>query len=102
MSCQRKKMKNRTTNKEYFSIKARKLASLLGAMEKRIFDPSRGGIGTRLKIAKTRLIMTIVLTIDSNVAVTEELENLKNRPKISAIPILVAGPAPATIASPHL
>jgi hypothetical protein len=34
-----------------------------GKKEKRIFEPSRGGIGTRLKMPKARFTMTITEVI---------------------------------------
>ena len=58
--CQRKKTNISTKKKEYRSKKARNGDKLLGKSAKSILEPSRGGTGTRLKTAKTILIMTIV------------------------------------------
>ena len=57
----KKKIRIKTRNIEYCSKKLRNGDKLLGKSAKSILDPSSGGTGTRLKIAKTRLIMTIIL-----------------------------------------
>jgi len=71
-------------------------------MLKRIFDPSSGAIGTRLKIARIKLIKTIVLRIVLKAGERRVLgRNLIVKPKIKARQIFESGPAIATIASPH-
>ena len=77
--------------------------AFLGKKPNNIFEPSRGGIGIKLKIAKTTLIKTT-----NKESSTKELakfrvsENLINKPKIKATMIFDSGPAKATKTSPHL
>ena len=52
----KKKMKNRMKTSEYLSSAIRRLRSFLGKKVKRIFDPSSGGIGMRLKNANTKKV----------------------------------------------
>jgi len=40
-----------------------KLKNLAGKSEKRTFEPSSGGIGIKLKKAKTKLVITIIEVI---------------------------------------
>ncbi len=58
-------------------------------------------MGTRLKIANIRLIITIISVIDSTGVDKEVIPKRIIKPKIIAITIFTAGPAKATIASPH-
>ena len=43
--------------------KTLKLKNLAGKSEKRTFEPSSGGIGIKLKKAKTKLVITIIEVI---------------------------------------
>ena len=76
---------------------------LFGKIENKIFEPSSGGIGTRLNVANTRLINTIVLTIycKESDRDPDAMPKRKIRPNTRAITMFVAGPAMATNASPH-
>lgn len=92
-------------NPDLSSLK-RKSANLKGNIENNIFEPSSGGIGIKLKIAKTRLIRTIEAT--GVIKVELKKPSLTNMPKNTATEIFERGPAKATIASlaleesPHL
>ena len=55
----------------YFSIKSSIYRNLGGKSENSIFDPSRGGIGMRLKTAKAMFTRTIVLDINKNDSVAK-------------------------------
>lgn len=72
----------------------------LGKNVANTFEPSRGGIGTKLKIIKTKLIYTIKLTKPVKVKLAIG-KNLKNKPKNKAIIKFPKGPAIATLASPY-
>ena len=61
-----KKINNNKTTNAYFSMKFSMKRNLGGNNANKIFDPSSGGIGMRLKIAKTILVKTIVPTIKIN------------------------------------
>lgn len=85
----------------YLSKRSLVPLKLFGKIEKSIFDPSSGGIGTRLNTAKTRFV------IITRTEIYRKLEentrpNLIKIPKNKAIKRLEAGPARATNASPHL
>ena len=74
----------------------------LGRIEKRILEPSRGGMGTRLNILKPRLIRTIEEIIEIKFTDTALFkENLKISPKKTAIKRLAKTPALATATVPH-
>lgn len=73
-----------------------------GNKAKSIFEPSRGGIGTRLKIARTRFINTTVVERVTKVSGKPRADaNLINKPKTTARIMFEIGPAIATINSPH-
>jgi hypothetical protein len=57
---QRKNTKKIKRNVPFRSRKFRASCMLFGKREKRILDPSSGGIGTRLKVARTKFIKTIM------------------------------------------
>ena len=92
-------MKKIKINKLCFSKNVRTLCKLFGKMEKRILEPSSGGIGTRLKVAKMRLIKTI--RAKAPLSDGRKPERIKS-PRIKAIQKFESGPARATKASPHL
>ena len=76
---------------------------LAGKIAKRIFEPSKGGMGTRLKIPKIRFIKTISVARSKNGAgknANDALLRIIN-PKIIAITKLETGPAAARRAGPH-
>lgn len=74
-----------------------------GKIEYSIFDPSRGAIGIKLKIARTKLIKTTVNDISINeLGSPRTPENLIKSEKNIAKIKLDTGPAAATINSPHL
>ncbi len=99
--CHKKNMNIKENMRALASRKRRTGASCCGKIEKRIFEPSNGGIGTKLKTANIRLMKTISSIID-NAAGEKGKLNRKSNPKIRAIIMFTAGPAIATIASPHL
>ena len=75
-----------------------------GKIEKRTFEPSSGGIGTKLKTPKIILRKTIDAESERKATLfipsSEEKRIIK--PKTIAIKKLESGPAAATISSPHL
>ena len=76
------------------------LAYLKGRKEKRIWEPSKGGIGIRLNIAKRKLYIEIILKNKNKEA--GKLKNLIGRAKRMPTMILIPGPAKETLSSPHL
>ncbi len=58
---QMKNRKKMSRSKEYFSKNVSTCRNLNGRKENRIFEPSSGGSGTRLKIPRRRFTKTIVL-----------------------------------------
>ena len=69
---------------------------------KRIFDPSSGGMGTRLNIPKLKLTRTIEVIIKLKPAGTFAPREKRNiRPKKIAIEKFANTPAPATAIVPH-
>lgn len=60
---QRKIMKNNKKNIPHFSKKFSIYRYLNGKKENNTFDPSRGGMGIRLKIIRTKLSTTMILVI---------------------------------------
>ena len=95
---------NRSIKKKpCLSKRERKREYCSGNTENSILDPSRGGIGTRLKIASTTFITTIRNDISINASGKESASlNLIMIPKKKAIVKLDNGPAAATNSSPHL
>ena len=97
-------MKNIRRKILYLCVKFLKaIAFSVGNKAYNIFDPSNGGIGIRLNIARTRFIKTTV----KDISINDEGKfirgaNLISIPKKIAIIILERGPAAATINSPHL
>ena len=87
----------------FFSKKVRTESMLPGRIEKRILEPSSGGIGMRLNVASTRFIFIIVTItkIGTNTMYPAGNTNRSKSPKIRAMMMFVAGPAKATIASPQ-
>ena len=73
---------------------------MLGKKAKRIWEPSRGGMGTKLKIAKVKFTQTIkedtALRFKKKTGVEGKI--LIKREKIKAKKILAKGPAIATLA----
>ncbi len=69
-----------------------------GKRTKRIFEPSKGGIGTKLKTARRILAKTIIEN-----KLVNELKGKKRiiKPKIKATKKLANGPATATKAGPY-
>jgi len=59
-SLQRKNMKTIIRNKEYLSMVWRSSIMRRGKIEKRILEPSNGGMGIKLKIAKIIFINTTI------------------------------------------
>ena len=80
----------------YLSKLIKKGVQECGAIEIRSFDPSSGGIGIRLKTAKSRFICTIQLEKTSNDGLRKEPKNLIRRPKNKAKIKFAIGPAKAT------
>ena len=73
-----------------------------GKKVKRIWEPSNGGIGNKLKRAKSKLIKTIQenITLIPGI-VTKTGKNLRANPKIRAKTIFAPGPAKADFAGPY-
>lgn len=61
-----KKMKNSKMNIPYCSNVAINFSALLGKSAKRTFEPSNGGMGTRLKTPRTMLIKIMILMKNKN------------------------------------
>lgn len=90
---------------EYFVKKFLKYKKdfVFGNNANKIFEPSSGGIGTKLKMPRKRLTMTIVLNIK---ALAEDsmlniARNLNASPKIIAKTKFENAPAMATFKTPH-
>ena len=95
-------MKPSNKTRLYISIKGLILRLNLGNRLNKIFDPSSGGIGTRLKIARNRLIKIAVIAIFINVFVNPKPTPILMKIDIKiAIKIFESGPAIATNNSPH-
>ena len=68
----------------------------------KILDPSSGGIGTRLNIARTKFTNTIIETIEVNPSgIVVPIVNRKIKPKKIAMARLASIPAAATAMLPH-
>lgn len=80
-------------------------ASLSGRSKENTLDPSRGGIGNKLKIARSKLICTIKIST-GRIRAKNVIENIEisfiNRLKIIAIKMFVSGPAMDTMAKSFL
>lgn len=87
---------------EYFSIPSLILYIFGGNNENKIFDPSRGGTGIRLNIAKAIFIPTIYEDINTNELDKFPPKNLRYKPKTKAISIFARGPARDMSNSPIL
>lgn len=100
---QRKTINMRRSGIEKYSAVDLTLCIRAGKSEKRIFDPSRGGIGMRLKSANKRFTKTITVAIEINAGADEPSTPAKRMPtpKISAKQIFTATPAPATKSVPY-
>lgn len=96
-------MKNRRINIPYCSKKTLKFSIEAGRKVNKILEPSKGGIGTRLKIAKRMFKNTIKPNICPKPVETISSKgmNLKPNPKTKATIKLAAGPAKATLAEPY-
>jgi hypothetical protein len=90
---QRKKISMRTRKIEYRSNPLRIWEYLAGSIEKKIFEPSSGGIGMRLKIAKVIFIATIYAEIPRKAGEKSGAAPRITRPNTRAIKIFDAGPA---------
>ena len=64
--------------------------------------PSSGGMGIKLKMARTRLRITIKEKSWGRMVASREIGKNRNvKPKSKAITMLTAGPAKATFAGPY-
>lgn len=97
---QRKKIKRRIRKIEYLSNVARTCEKCGGRREKKTFEPSRGGIGMRLKIARVMFMATIYaeMTRKGGDAISEP-KRITN-PNTRAIRIFAPGPAREMRSSP--
>lgn len=99
-----KKMKRMRSMKPFLSSQARKLEAEAGNRAKRTFEPSRGGRGTKLKIASDTLINTIIFKSPAKaMTISVAGKNVRARyisPKTTARARLLKGPAAAIIAPP--
>ena len=96
-------MKNPYCSKKYWTPR-----HWCGKTANSSFDPSSGGIGTRLKIASTRLSRVMAAAMPTKLNVNSDAYpcaklgiNLTAKPKTMASKIFAAGPAAPTIAGPH-
>ena len=89
---------------QYLSKKSFTNRYLLDRKLKRIFEPSNGGIGIKLKTPKIMFITTIRAKTSTNGDGKKLYATLKRIkiPKIIASKKFDPGPATATIASPYL
>lgn len=71
-------------------------------MADKIREPSRGGRGTRLKVARTKFVITIIFRARIAGGTSAKAKNLIVRPATKASTIFDNGPAKATSASPFL
>ncbi len=71
-----------------------------GKIADKIRDPSSGGIGTRLNVARTRFVNTIISKATIAGPGSPNPKNLIVSPAITASTIFDNGPAKATSASP--
>lgn len=95
-------MKIRKIIKEYCSIKEIIFEKEFGNKLKKIFEPSSGGIGTKLKIASERFIT--VIASSKNLNLKDKISggaNLRNKPKNKAIIKFASTPAEATAMVPR-
>lgn len=99
---EKKKIITSTKIKEYCSKLYLYFINLYGSKAKSILEPSSGVTGMRFKIARERLVRTIMPQRCKNGAESDPAPNLIVSPKISASAMFESGPAIATIASPHL
>lgn len=73
-----------------------------GKNVKRIWEPSKGGMGTKLNIAKRIFIKTMYEKIVTRPETSEiPGKNLRTNPKIKAKDKFEAGPAKADLAPPY-
>lgn len=97
MNWKPKKIKNNRIKNPYRSniISISSNLRFLGNNAKRIFEPSSGGIGIKLKIAKTILIKIIISIKIKNglLIIPKNIVNFKIKLKIIAIERLLNGPA---------
>ncbi|HXK32037.1 MAG TPA: hypothetical protein VJ378_01005, partial [Candidatus Paceibacterota bacterium] len=84
-------MKNKKTKSPYLSRNILISRSFPGKKENKIWEPSKGGIGIRLKTAQAKLYITIMLKSIKRGSGKDK--NLIANPKINARRKLVAGPA---------
>lgn len=90
--------KNNSNTHPYASKYTLKSLNCDGSIAKRTFEPSRGGRGTRLKTASNKFAKTIIERKSEN---WPGSINLTMVPNTTAISILEAGPANATMAEPY-
>ena len=95
-------MRIRIRKIEYLSNPSLILYRFGGRREKSTFEPSSGGMGMRLKTAKTIFIITIYEEMSINASDTVLPKKRIIKPKIRAIRILANGPAREIMSSPHL
>ena len=102
--CQRKKTTIRTKTGAYCSSIIRPRPYWFGMIEKRILEPSRGGNGMRLKMARTILMMTMYEKIirTGSETVPPADKNLMIVPNMRASKRFEPGPAAAIKNSPCL
>ena len=75
-----------------------------GRKSNRIWDPSSGGMGTKLKIPRIRFNSTMLRKNkikSGDTAASGALKNRSKSPKTMAIPRFAAGPAMLTFADPY-
>ena len=94
--------KIRTKKIEYLSKAALICENRCGSNEKKIFDPSRGGTGTRLNTARAIFITTRYVEITRKDRGNAPLANRIIRPKIRAMRRFEPGPAIEIKNSPTL
>ena len=103
---EKKTIKTKSKMSAYCSINTIALEKDAGKREKSILEPSRGGIGMRLNIARARLVITIIEVIKYKLSDKEAFKPKKGMkriiiPKIIAMNKFAKTPAAATAIVPH-
>ena len=100
INCHKKKANNTENIRACLSIECITPLRDCGNMADSIREPSSGGIGTKLKVASTKFVKTIISRAKIAGFGKFTAKNLIDRPAMTAITILESGPAKATSASP--
>jgi hypothetical protein len=98
----KKKMRMKRSANPYLSRNTLSFAMERGRKEKRMCEPSKGGMGRILKTVKRRLMYTIDWKMRGRLGWMSAMgRNLRANPKTKAKARLEAGPAKLTFADPN-